>query len=87
MPLRMAVAGLLLAGCAGASREAPRPAPLRISATHYESMNGVQIDAGDTQLTCNRDFVTGSRILRWYCRPAGQPAQYLLGVPVMLVLR
>jgi hypothetical protein len=32
-------------------------------------------------------MITGSHILRWYCRPEGEQTQYQLGGPVVLVLR
>ena len=60
---------------------------LRISATHYQSMAGVKL-AGDVgPMTCNRELITGSHILRWYCRLGDDPAQYELGRRIMLDLR
>ena len=69
---------LLLASCAS-----PRSvAPLRISATHYQSMAGVRVGHGGEAMVCSRDTVTGSHILNWYCRFEADGPQYLLGVPV-----
>jgi hypothetical protein len=38
-------------------------------------------------MTCGRDLVTGSHILRWYCQLDAQGPQYELQVPVRLDLR
>ena len=38
-------------------------------------------------MTCNRETMTGSHILRWYCQLEADGPQYQLGVPVRLDLR
>lgn len=73
----------LLAGCASARSSEV----LRISATHAQSMTGVKVGTGPEAMTCARDLVTGSHILRWYCQLGPGGAQYELGVPVRLELR
>ena len=76
----------LLCACATAS---PREKPLRVKANHYQSMSGITFQSGDSrdsQMTCNRDYITGSHILQWYCRFDDSGMQYLLNRPVQLVL-
>lgn len=74
---------LLLAACA-----APRAGqPLRIAATHTQSMAGVKVGAAEESMTCNREMITGSHLLQWYCRFEVDGPQYQLGVPVVLELR
>jgi hypothetical protein len=77
---------LLLGGCAGASRDARA---LRITASHYQSMNGVAVKSGLGPMTCARDTITGSHILHWYCRFASDPSQsqYQLSAPIVFVVR
>ena len=73
----------VLVGCA-----APRSSgTMRVSATHYQSMAGVKVGHGDDAMTCSRDTVTGSHILRWYCQFEANGPQYALLVPVHLDLR
>jgi hypothetical protein len=86
MPARFLSIALLLGGCAGASRDARA---LRISASHYQSMNGVAVKSGLGPMTCARDTITGSHILHWYCRFAADPSQsqYQLSAPIVFVLR
>jgi hypothetical protein len=80
---RVAALVLLLTACA-----ARQPVePLRIVATHYQSMSGVPVGQGDDAMTCSREAITGSHILRWYCRTSGESPQYELGGPVRFVLR
>jgi len=59
----------------------------RISATHYQSMTGVTIGSGADAVTCSRDTVTGSHILRWYCQYEASGPQYQLEGPVRFQLR
>ena len=87
MPFRIAIGVILISGCAGVSRNADKPQPLRIEASHYQSMTGVAITSGAGPMTCNRDMITGSHVLRWYCRPKGEPTQFQLAGPIVLVLR
>lgn len=84
--MRAAFIALLLCGCAAASRDA---GALRITASHYQSMNGVAVKSGMGLMNCARDTVTGSHILRWYCRFADDPSrsQYQLSGPIVFVLR
>ncbi len=80
-----AVAFALLASCAtGRGVE-----EVRIAATHYQSMVGVKLGSGDDAAVCNREAITGSHVLRWYCRsPADRTqTQWLLASPVRLTLR
>ncbi len=86
MPAGFLAIAVLLGGCAGASRDA---GALRISASHYESMNGVAVKSGLGPMTCARDTVTGSHILHWYCRFASDPSQsqYQLSAPIVFVVR
>ena len=77
---------LSVTACAGAGREI-RPDPLRIAASHYQSMNGVALQSGIGPMTCNREAITGSHILRWYCRFDGDAAQYQLSNPIHFVVR
>ena len=72
----------LLAACATSRTDKA----LRISATHYQSMMGVAVGSGPDAATCMRDTITGSHILRWYCRFDANGYQYQLGVPVHLDL-
>ncbi len=87
MPFRILMFVLLMAGCAGVARKAEKAEPLRIEASHYQSMTGVPVTSGAGPMTCNRDMITGSHVLRWYCRPEGGPMQFQLGGPIVLVLR
>jgi len=87
MSFRNLAIGFLLTGCAGAGREAAAPSTLLIHASHYQSMVGVQVMSSDGEMTCNRGTITGSHVMRWYCRSAGDPMPYQLGGPVALVLR
>ena len=81
--MRFAAAVLLLAACAG-----PRSGQVtRIHATHYQSMAGVKVGGDSGPMTCNREAMTGSHILQWYCRFEESGPQYQLGTPVQLVLR
>jgi hypothetical protein len=67
-----AVALIVLGACA-----APRPAgTFHVSATHYESMTGVTVGTGPDAMICSRDTITGSHIVRWYCRYDGGGLQY-----------
>jgi len=78
---RAALAALLVS-CA-----APAGSVLRIKANHFESMRGVRLEADAGPLTCNREAITGSHIVRWYCRIGEEPAQYELGRRIVLNLR
>jgi len=73
--------------CAGANREVSNPDALRISGSHYQSMTGVAVNVGPDQMSCNRETMTGSHILRWYCRSGTESTQYLLATPIVLILR
>jgi hypothetical protein len=75
------VALVLLASCATPRRDGA----LHISATHYQSMVGVQVDTGDDVMTCSRDTITGSHIMRWYCQLARGP-RYQFEVPIRFEL-
>ena len=65
---------------------APATRPLRIPATHYQSMASVTVGSGPDAATCNRDTITGSHILRWYCRFDANGPQYQLQAPIRLDL-
>jgi len=73
--------------CAGANREVSNPDALRISGSHYQSMTGVVVNVGPDQMSCNRETITGSHILRWYCRSGTESTQYLLASPIVLIIR
>jgi hypothetical protein len=73
--------------CAGANREVSNPHALRISGTHHQSMAGIAVNVGPEQMSCNRETITGSHILRWYCRSSSESTQYLLANPVLLIMR
>ena len=73
--------------CAGANRGVSNPNALRISGTHHQSMNGVAVNVGPERMSCNRETITGSHILRWYCRSSTESTQYLLANPIVLILR
>jgi hypothetical protein len=73
--------------CAGANRGVSNPHALRISGTHYQSMTGIAVNVGPEQMSCNRETITGSHILRWYCRSSSESTQYLLASPVLLIMR
>ena len=73
--------------CAGANREVSNPDALRISGSHYQSMTGVAVNVGPDQMSCNRETMTGSHILRWYCRSGTESTQYLLASPIVLIIR
>ena len=74
---------LLIAACA-APRESARA--VRVTASHYQSMAGVKLSGDAGSMTCNREMITGSHLLRWYCRMGDDPAQYELGAPILLRL-
>lgn len=76
-----------VAACAGANRGVSNPDALRISGSHYQSMTGVPVNVGPDQMSCNRETITGSHILRWYCRSDTESTQYLLLTPIVLILR
>lgn len=73
-----------LLACATARRPVRE---ITIRASHYDSMMGVRIGKGEDAMTCNRETITGSHILRWYCRTEQEGPQYELGVPIRLSLR
>lgn len=73
----------LLCACASVS---PREKPLRIKANHYQSMTGIDFQGGDNKMRCNRESITGSHVLQWYCRFDDSGMQYLLSAPIQLVL-
>lgn len=73
--------------CAGANRGVSNPHALRISGTHHQSMTGIAVNVGPGQMSCNRETITGSHILRWYCRSSSESTQYLLVSPVLLIMR
>ena len=50
-------------------------------------MNGVALQSGIGPMTCNREAITGSHILRWYCKFDGDAAQYQLSNPIHFVVR
>jgi hypothetical protein len=77
----------LAAACAGANRGLSNPHALRISGSHYQSMTGIGVSVGPDQMSCNRETITGSHILRWYCRFGSEPTQYLLATPIALIIR
>ena len=79
-----ALALLLLVACAAPSRV---ERGITVHATHYQSMAGVRIGKGDDAMTCDRETITGSHILRWYCQIDRDGPQYELGVPMRLSLR
>ena len=87
MSARALVAALSLAGCAGGQIE--RGNPLRITASHYESMTGVAVtsDGNDATTTCRREMITGSHIPRWYCSFRDDSAQYLLDRRIVFAAR
>ena len=76
-------AGLLLAAACAAPRSAQ---VLRIHANHYQSMTGVKVGGEAGAMSCNRESITGSHIIQWYCRFEAEGPQYQLGLPVQLVL-
>jgi hypothetical protein len=77
---------LLLAACASA--RVTRAEPLRITANHYESMTGVTLTSdADVTTTCRRDMITGSHIVRWYCKFGNDPAQFQLDRYIVLAAR
>ncbi|OLC72575.1 MAG: hypothetical protein AUG04_10260 [Deltaproteobacteria bacterium 13_1_20CM_2_69_21] len=76
-----------LTACAGADRAISNPNALRITGSHYRSMTGVAVSVGPDQMTCNRETITGSQILRWYCRSGTDSMQYLLASPTVLIIR
>jgi hypothetical protein len=59
----------------------------RISATHYQSMTAVKMGTGADAMTCSRDIVTGSHILRWYCKYEENGPQYQLEAPIRFDMR
>ena len=86
MSARALVAALSLAGCAGGQIE--RGNPLRITASHYESMTGVTLSSDrDDATTCRREMITGSHIPRWYCSFRDDPAQYMLDRRIVFAAR
>ena len=50
-------------------------------------MTGVDVISKAGPMTCSRDLITGSHVLRWYCRLAEDPAQFQLGGSVLFALR
>lgn len=86
----LVLSSLFLLSCA-AERRIGSAESLRIQANHYQSMVGVAVGVttgeGESSATCLRDMITGSRILRWYCRLGSDPTQYDLGRPIVLELR
>lgn len=62
---------------------------MRIVATHYQSMTGVTLGSGDDAAVCNREAITGSHVLRWYCRSPTDRSQtqWLLASPVRFEIR
>jgi hypothetical protein len=87
MPPKVLAITLSLAACASASRTVSKPDVLRISATHFQSMNGVALSSGLGPMTCSRGLITGSHILRWYCQFETDPTQYRLEAPILFVVR
>ena len=81
--MKRLAAAALLAACT----TVPREPPFEIRASHYQSMVGVALQSGEDRLTCNRESITGSHILRWYCRFGDGSTQYQLTAPVRLILR
>ena len=79
-----ALALLLLAACAAPSRV---ERGIAVHASHYQSMAGVRIGKGEDAMTCNRETITGSHILRWYCKLDQDGPQYELGMPIRFSLR
>jgi hypothetical protein len=78
---------LLLAACAG-GRAGRGGEPLRIQASHYESMTGVTLTTdGDETTRCRREMITGSHIPRWYCTFRDDSAQYLLDRHIVFAAR
>jgi hypothetical protein len=73
--------------CAEGNRAISNPNALRISTNHYRSMTGVAVTVGPDQMTCNRETITGSHIVRWYCRSGTESVQYLLTTPTLLIIR
>ena len=87
MLLRILAIMFFVTACAGANREVSNPDALRISGSHYQSMTGVAVNVGPDQMSCNRETMTGSHILRWYCRSGTESTQYLLASPIVLIIR
>ena len=87
MLLKILAIMFFVTACAGANREVSNPDALRISASHYQSMNGVAVNVGPDRMSCNRETITGSHILRWYCRSGTESTQYLLASPIVLIIR
>jgi hypothetical protein len=85
--LRILAIMFFVTACAGANREVSNPDALRISGSHYQSMTGVAVNVGPDQMSCNRETITGSHILRWYCRSGTESTQYLLASPIVLIIR
>lgn len=83
MARRLFAVALFAAACGTVSS----PKPLRIAASHYSSMSGVRVSGGPDPMTCNREMITGSHILHWYCRFDSDPTQYLLSMPIAFALR
>jgi hypothetical protein len=77
---------VILVACA--SSRAARVEPLRITASHYESMTGVTLMSdGEATTTCRREIITGSHIPRWYCGFRDDSAQYLLDRHIVFAAR
>ena len=74
-------------GCAAACATPSHREPLRITASHYASMSGVEVQSGVGPMTCAREAITGSHILHWYCRFAQDPTQYRLSAPIAFAVR
>jgi hypothetical protein len=82
---RLLLLATLLASCA--TERIASGNPVRIAASHYESMRGVKLKDGDPPTTCNREMITGSHIQRWYCRFGEDPTQYQLGGRIVFDFR
>ena len=80
----LATLALLLAACG--TVETRGGGTLRLSASHYQSMAGVKLSGDAGPMTCNRETMTGSHILRWYCRIGDEAAQYELNRRILLTL-
>ena len=80
--------GIALAICAAAcASRSPGAGALRIATSHYQSMAGVPVKSALGPMTCNREAITGSHVLHWYCRFDGEPTQYQLSAPISFVVR
>ena len=50
-------------------------------------MAGVKLQGEAGAVTCSRETITGSHILRWYCRLGEEPTDYELGTRILLRIR